>query len=293
MTDLLRGVRTAAPARGRRRRAAAAVLRALAAVASGLPPGAAAGRAGAALEESARVNAAYRALRDPIARVEYLIRLEEGRETREGAAVKPKAPPELLAEMFEIQESAGGGTQSDALDDADARPRSTEQRDGLRARMEDAEARLAGPLSQAWDAAAAGRSGGGADRAQGSAGHAGVSADRDRRPRRRTGRGTRGDACRASSGLTSARPTASSPTWTTGPGCRVVIPDRDGRRLLPSIVSVHARRHRGGRGGAAAARAPAGRHRLLGQAADGPRLGGRQGRAALPAVPRAAGRRAS
>ena len=29
-----------------------------------------------ALEASARVNAAYRALRDPIARVEYLIRLE-------------------------------------------------------------------------------------------------------------------------------------------------------------------------------------------------------------------------
>ncbi len=36
------------------------------------------------LETSARVNAAYRALRDPIARVEYLVRLEEGRETRKG-----------------------------------------------------------------------------------------------------------------------------------------------------------------------------------------------------------------
>jgi molecular chaperone HscB len=65
------------------------------------------------LEESARVNTAYRALRDPLARAEYLIRLEEGRETKEGAAVKPKAPPELLAEMFEIQEALeearGGG----------------------------------------------------------------------------------------------------------------------------------------------------------------------------------------
>jgi molecular chaperone HscB len=58
-----------------------------------------------ALQESARVNAAYRALRDPLARVEYLIRLEEGRDTKEGAAVKPKAPPALLAEMFEIQEA--------------------------------------------------------------------------------------------------------------------------------------------------------------------------------------------
>jgi molecular chaperone HscB len=107
-----------------------------------------------ALEESARVNAAYRALRDPIARVEYLIRLEEGRETREGDAVKPKAPPDLLAEMFEIQESLEEA-RSGALDDA-TRATLTEQRDGLRTRMEDAERRLAGPLSQAWDAAAPG-----------------------------------------------------------------------------------------------------------------------------------------
>ena len=33
---------------------------------------------------SALVNAAYRTLRDPIARVDYLVRLEEGRVTREG-----------------------------------------------------------------------------------------------------------------------------------------------------------------------------------------------------------------
>jgi molecular chaperone HscB len=104
-----------------------------------------------ALEASARVNAAYRALRDPIARVEYLIRLEEGRDTKEGAVVKPKAPPALLAEMFEIQEAleeARGG----ALDDAE-RASLTAQREGLRARMAEAEAGIAGPLSRAWDAA--------------------------------------------------------------------------------------------------------------------------------------------
>jgi molecular chaperone HscB len=105
-----------------------------------------------ALEESARVNAAYRALRDPIARVEYLIRLEEGRETREGAAVKPKAPADLLAEMFEIQESLEEA-RSGALDDA-TRATLTEQRDALRARMAEAERTVTGPLSQAWDAAA-------------------------------------------------------------------------------------------------------------------------------------------
>jgi len=44
---------------------------------------------GLTAEETARaVDAAYRALRDPIARVEYLVRLEEGSD------IKPKAPPE-------------------------------------------------------------------------------------------------------------------------------------------------------------------------------------------------------
>ena len=105
------------------------------------------------LEESARVNAAYRALRDPLARVEYLIRLEEGRETKEGAAVKPKAPPALLAEMFEIQEALDEA-RAGALDDA-TRAALAAQREALRGRLAEAEATIVGPLSRAWDAAAA------------------------------------------------------------------------------------------------------------------------------------------
>jgi len=58
-----------------------------------------------ALARSALVNRAYRALRDPLPRVEYLIALEEGREVREGASEKPKAPRELLQEMLEVQEA--------------------------------------------------------------------------------------------------------------------------------------------------------------------------------------------
>jgi molecular chaperone HscB len=57
------------------------------------------------LDQSALVNRAYRALREPLARVEYLIALEEGREVREGATDKPKAPRELLEEMMEVQEA--------------------------------------------------------------------------------------------------------------------------------------------------------------------------------------------
>jgi molecular chaperone HscB len=106
------------------------------------------------LEASARLNAAYRVLRDPIARVEYLVRLEEGRDTKEGAAVKPKAPPELLEEMFEIQEALqearAGGL------DAAARETLAGQRERLMARSRDGEARLRGPLSEAWDRADAG-----------------------------------------------------------------------------------------------------------------------------------------
>ena len=57
------------------------------------------------LGQSALINRAYRALREPLARVEYLIALEEGREVREGATDKPKAPRELLEEMLEVQEA--------------------------------------------------------------------------------------------------------------------------------------------------------------------------------------------
>ncbi len=67
--------------------------------------GADAARQAEALAQSALINRAYRALRDPLARVEYLIALEEGREVREGATDKPKAPRELLQEMLEVQEA--------------------------------------------------------------------------------------------------------------------------------------------------------------------------------------------
>src|SRR5262245_34499363 len=106
------------------------------------------------LEASAQLNAAYRVLRDPIARIEYLVRLEEGRDTKEGAAVKPKAPAELHEEMLQRQEhlpdaQAGGP-------DAASRDALLGQRDRLMRRYRDEEARLRGPLSEAWDRAGAG-----------------------------------------------------------------------------------------------------------------------------------------
>jgi molecular chaperone HscB len=105
----------------------------------------------AAEERAALVNAAYRTLRDPIARVDYLVRLEEGRATREGADARPQAPSSLLAEMFEIQEALAEA-KAGALDDA-MRATLAGRRAALLARYADEEARLRGPLSAGWDAA--------------------------------------------------------------------------------------------------------------------------------------------
>jgi hypothetical protein len=55
--------------------------------------------------------------------------------------------------MFEIQEALEEA-RTGALDDA-TRASLGEQRDGLRARMAEAEARIVGPLSRAWDTAGA------------------------------------------------------------------------------------------------------------------------------------------
>lgn len=112
-----------------------------------------AGEQADALEASARLNAAYRILRDPIGRIDYLIRLEEGRETREGVTVKPQAPPELLEEMFEIQEALAE-LKAEGLDEA-ARKTLSAQRERLLSRSQEEEVRLAGPLTAAWDDARA------------------------------------------------------------------------------------------------------------------------------------------
>ena len=106
----------------------------------------------AAVEErAALVNAAYRTLRDPVARVEYLVRLEEGRTTREGSESRPPAPPALLAEMFEIQEALAEA-RAGALDVA-TRAMLSEQRHRLLERFAAEDARLRGPLAERWDAA--------------------------------------------------------------------------------------------------------------------------------------------
>src|ERR1700741_2851982 len=79
------------------------------------------------LKRSSELNDAYRTLREPIARVEYLLGIEG--ERKEGER-KQQAPPELLEEVFELNESL------DELREAKA---SGEDLAGLKARLESAE----------------------------------------------------------------------------------------------------------------------------------------------------------
>jgi molecular chaperone HscB len=81
----------------------------------------------AALRRSSELNDAYRTLRDPVARVEYLLGVEGAR--REGEQ-KQQGPPELLEEVFALNESL------DELRDAKAEGGDLTQ---LRARLESAE----------------------------------------------------------------------------------------------------------------------------------------------------------
>lgn len=104
-----------------------------------------------ALTTSALVNAAYRALRDPIRRVEYLVRLEERGDTEVRDANSPKPAPGLLAEMFEIQEALQEA-KGEGLDEAGLAALRA-QRNVLSARYDAEETHLRESLSQAWDLA--------------------------------------------------------------------------------------------------------------------------------------------
>jgi molecular chaperone HscB len=79
------------------------------------------------LKHSSELNDAYRTLRDPVGRVEYLLGIEG---TRKEGEHKQQAPPELLEEVFELNESL------DELREAKA---SGGDLAGLKSRLESAE----------------------------------------------------------------------------------------------------------------------------------------------------------
>jgi molecular chaperone HscB len=103
------------------------------------------------LERSSELNDAYRTLRDPIARVEYLL-LKLG--LRKEGTTKQQAPPELLEEVFELNESleelrearaAGGDTVA-------LRNRLESERRNFEGKLREVDGEL-GAAGREWDAA--------------------------------------------------------------------------------------------------------------------------------------------
>jgi molecular chaperone HscB len=88
------------------------------------------------LRRSSELNDAYRTLRDPVARVEYLLAIEGARKEGE---TKQQAPPELLEEVFELNESL------DELRDAKSSGGDTA---GLKQRLQSAEKNFAAKLTE-------------------------------------------------------------------------------------------------------------------------------------------------
>lgn len=103
------------------------------------------------LKRSSELNDAYRTLRDPVGRVEYLLAIEGARKEGEH---RQQAPPELLEEVFELNESL------DELREAKA---SGSDLAALKSRLESAEKSLQQKLAEVdaelqaaareWDAA--------------------------------------------------------------------------------------------------------------------------------------------
>jgi molecular chaperone HscB len=119
------------------------------------------------LDRSSRLNDASRILQNPLSRVEYLLEREGVR--REGAA-KQQAPPELLAEVFELNESLDEmrSVRADNLADGEEaaalRDRLVEAQGDFQEKLAEIDAELSA-ASGDWDAALEFESGNGSNAA--------------------------------------------------------------------------------------------------------------------------------
>jgi molecular chaperone HscB len=110
------------------------------------------------LKRSSELNDAYRVLRDPVARVEYLLELEGMR--KEGAH-KQQAPPELLEEVFELNESLDELREAKASgsDLASLKSRLEAEEKTFQEKLNEVDAQLQDAARQ-WDAAIDAKAGG-------------------------------------------------------------------------------------------------------------------------------------
>jgi molecular chaperone HscB len=106
------------------------------------------------LDRSSQLNDASRILQDPLARIEYLLQREGVR--REGAA-KQQAPPELLEEVFELNESLDelrstrADHSADAAESAALRERLAEAQRNFQEELAEIDTELS-VASSDWDA---------------------------------------------------------------------------------------------------------------------------------------------
>src|SRR5580698_8969422 len=103
------------------------------------------------LERSSQLNDAYRTLRDPLARIEYLL-LRLG--LRKEGATKQQAPPELLEEVFELNESLDElrEARAEGGDVAALQGRLEAAQQNFQEKLDEVDAEL-GALGREWDAA--------------------------------------------------------------------------------------------------------------------------------------------
>jgi molecular chaperone HscB len=103
------------------------------------------------LKRSSELNDAYRTLRDPVARVEYLLGLEDMRKEGEH---KQQAPPELLEEVFDLNESLDELREAKSAggDLASLKSRLESAQENFREKLKEVDAQLQATAQQ-WDAA--------------------------------------------------------------------------------------------------------------------------------------------
>ncbi|HXN06012.1 MAG TPA: Fe-S protein assembly co-chaperone HscB [Nitrospiria bacterium] len=96
------------------------------------------------------INKAYRTLRDPVTRVEYLIRIERG----SNGPVRAEAPPDLLEEVLELREKL---EETELLKKGNDPSRLENAREGIKRELENLNQRLEAfqarfqNLSDEWD----------------------------------------------------------------------------------------------------------------------------------------------
>jgi molecular chaperone HscB len=103
------------------------------------------------LKRSSELNDAYRTLRDPVARVEYLLEIEG---TRKEGEHKQQAPAELLEEVFELNESLDELREAKASgsDLEELKERLTAAEKNFQEKLEEVDAQLQSAARE-WDAA--------------------------------------------------------------------------------------------------------------------------------------------